>query len=397
MLATRRRRRSTRSRARLANRSLRAPNGTSPRAGNAAADAASRPRTPGHRSPTCRWPSRTTRSSTDERQGLLGLRLHRLRRHQRPVRYDPDAGSWTKLASAADTREDPAHGVIGGKFYAAGGWGAPVPRTPSWRSTTRPPTPGRPARQHPKPYAGSGSAVLDGKLYVGRWLHRERLRHHRRAGLRPGGQHLGHRSRPTRSRSPGSPAAPSTASSTAPVAPPTQAAPAHAYVYDPAADAWSPIADLPIDLWGSGVHRGQRHAAGLRRRRPQNSSALTNQGFAYDPASDAWTALPNSNNSLYRGGGACGFYKVGGNPGGSLAPPVAASEVLPGLRPRWAARTSAGCRRARPTVTLAAGRQRHGHRHAWTRSVPEITQPGDAHRRARRSAPTRRTRCRRWR
>jgi hypothetical protein len=33
------------------------------------------------------------------------------------------AGTWTKPAAAADTREDPAHGFIDGKFYAVGGWG----------------------------------------------------------------------------------------------------------------------------------------------------------------------------------------------------------------------------------------------------------------------------------
>jgi hypothetical protein len=58
------------------------------------------------------------------------------------------------------------------------------------------------------------------------------------------------------------------------------------------------------------------------------NSTVTNQGFAYDPNSGAWTALPNSNNALYRGGSACGFYKIGGSIGGTS--PLQNAEMLPG-------------------------------------------------------------------
>src|SRR5205814_2370789 len=56
---------------------------------------------------------------------------------------------------------------------------------------------------------------------------------------------------------------------------------------------------------------------------------VTNQGFAYDPGTRAWTTLPNANNTLYRGGSACGFYKVGGSTGGFN--PVKNVEALPGF------------------------------------------------------------------
>lgn len=44
---------------------------------------------------------------------------------------------------------------------------------------------------------------------------------------------------------------------------------------------------------------------------------------------DTWSDLPASNNVVYRGAGACGFYKVGGSTGGFT--PVPNSELLPGL------------------------------------------------------------------
>lgn len=59
------------------------------------------------------------------------------------------------------------------------------------------------------------------------------------------------------------------------------------------------------------------------------AGAVTNAGFAYDPAAGTWSALPNANQARYRGGAACGFYKVGGSSGGFTA--TADSENLPGL------------------------------------------------------------------
>ncbi len=58
-----------------------------------------------------------------------------------------------------------------------------------------------------------------------------------------------------------------------------------------------------------------------------NFATVTNEGFAYDPATDAWTPIPNSNNVVYRGASACGFYRIGGSSGGFS--PVPNSELLP--------------------------------------------------------------------
>lgn len=145
----------------------------------------------------------------------------------------------------------------------------------------------------------------------------------------------------------------------------------HAYVYDPAYDSWSAIADLPIDLWGSAYSSANGlllTSGGV------TAQGVTNQGFAFDPRTGSWTALPNANLGVYRAGGAAGFYKVGGSPGGSVTP-VVIVEVLPGYDQvgswdvSWLS-TSQQKVTLQPgasttvTVTLNA-------------SVPEITQPGD--------------------
>ncbi len=171
--------------------------------------------------------------------------------------YDPDSGAWTKLASAADTREAPAHGIIGGKLYAAGGWGSDGnpdakpeiydPAADTWTT----------GAANPKPYAGSGSAVLDGKLYVVGGCTADACG--------------------TTDVQVYDPAADTWSAAAAypePVAwescgaiggklycaggTTDAAAITHAYVYDPASDAWSPIADLPTDLWGAGYTAAER-------------------------------------------------------------------------------------------------------------------------------------------
>ena len=96
-------------------------------------------------------------------------------------------------------------------------------------------------------------------------------------------------------------------------------------VYNPGSDSWSPIAAMPIDLWGSfsGAANGMLVvSSGVT----QGFNVVTNEGFTYDPSADAWTALPNAQFPRYRGGGSCGFYKVGGSSAGFS--PMADSEKL---------------------------------------------------------------------
>jgi N-acetylneuraminic acid mutarotase len=243
--------------------------------------------------------------------------------------YDPVAGVWNKLASAADIRERPAGGFINGKLYAVGGWdstGAADPKLEIYNPATDSWSTGA---SDPKPYAASGSAVVGGKLYV------------------VGGcaaNSCG--SRDVQVYDPAGDSWTSAAAYPEPVSWESCGAIAgklycaggnndagtsmHSYVYDPATDAWSPLASMPIDLWGSAYTAANGRllvSGGVT----NSNRTITNQGFAYDPGTNTWTPLPNANNTLYRGGSACGLYQIGGNPGGSFGSPRTSSEVLPGF------------------------------------------------------------------
>ena len=283
--------------------------------------------------------------------------------------WSADTGAWTKLASAADTREAPSHGIIDGKLYVSGGWGPsgdPDAKTEvydiaagSWST----------AASASKPYAGAGSAVLDGKLYsVG------------------GCTATSCGTTDVTVYDPSSDSWSTAASYPEPVAwegcgaidgklycaggTTDDATISHAYVYDPSSDTWSPIADQPTDAWGA-YATGANGLLLVQGGAVQNSSALTNQTWAYDPSSDSWSALPNANASLYRGGGAPGFFAVGGMEGQT---PYKTAEELPGYDQTGGADVT-WLSESSTTVTLAPG--------AGTTvtvtldaSVPEITQPG---------------------
>ncbi|WP_030488595.1 S8 family serine peptidase [Micromonospora chokoriensis] len=83
------------------------------------------------------------------------------------------------------------------------------------------------------------------------------------------------------------------------------------YSYDPAKDAWTALPDIPVDSWGAqaGAAGGLLVIAGGT---VKNGTALTNRTLAYDPAARAWQDLPIFTVPAYRGGFACGAYKLGG-------------------------------------------------------------------------------------
>ncbi|MGH8960687.1 MAG: carboxypeptidase regulatory-like domain-containing protein [Jatrophihabitantaceae bacterium] len=239
--------------------------------------------------------------------------------------YDPTATTWSRLSDMSVTREAPVSAWINGKLYVTGGWGADLnptgvteaydPAAGSWTTLSA----------NPRPHAGSGTAVLDGKLYV------------------IGGctaNSCGVKDVQVYDPSDDS----WTAGTDYPDAIAWQACGAvggqidcaggtndsgtssKTYSFD--GTTWSPAADLPADAWGSAssVANGQLLVSGGV---INNSSSVTNEGWSFDPAAGAWTALPNSNNSYYRLGGACGFYKVGGSVS-NVDPAHADVEVLPG-------------------------------------------------------------------
>ncbi|MFI0896513.1 carboxypeptidase regulatory-like domain-containing protein [Streptomyces sp. NPDC020983] len=283
--------------------------------------------------------------------------------------YSADSGAWTELAPAADTREAPAHGVIGGKLYAVGGWGASGapdakleiydPATNSWST----------GASSPKPYAGAGSAVVGGRLYsVGGCT-----------GTACGTTDV-------TAYDPASDTWTQLAAYPEAVAweacggiggklycsggTTDDAALTHAYVYDPASDSWSPIADQPTDAWGT-AYTAANGLLLVKGGAVDAASALTNQAWAYRPDDNTWTALPNATASLYRGGGSTGFYAVGGLAG---QVPAKTAEVLPGYDQAdstdvsWLTESTGTLTLdpgASATVTLGLDA-----------SVPEITQPG---------------------
>lgn len=239
---------------------------------------------------------------------------------------DPAADTWTQLASAAEIHQAPGHGIIGGKLYIAGGWGAdgnPDPKLEIYDVATDTWTTGA---AEPAPYAGAGSAVLGGKLYV------------------VGGCDA--TTCGTTDVSVYDPAI-NTWTKTAPYPEPIAWTSCggidgklycaggtnnngdsvqHAYTYDPAANAWSALPDMPVPLWGAAYSAANGMlviSSGVT-----TGSTLTNQSFAYRPQTGTWNTLPNANTATYRDAGALGFYKLGGAPGSVI--PGATVEYLPG-------------------------------------------------------------------
>lgn len=244
--------------------------------------------------------------------------------------YDPSTMAWTSIADAPAALEAPAGTFVSGKMYVVGGWDASGaasstvyvydPTSDSWSQ----------AADIPETVSASAAADLNGQLYI------------------VGGCTTGNCA-PTSSKvysyDPGSDTWTQHADYPSPAAflacaglggqlvcaggvnADTNASSTATYTYDPGADTWTQGADMPYDDWGmaySGANNKLQVAAGVT----ANSATVTNQAAEYDPAANSWAMLPNANNAEYRGGGSCGFYKVGGSTGGFSPAPFA--EVLPG-------------------------------------------------------------------
>jgi N-acetylneuraminic acid mutarotase len=237
--------------------------------------------------------------------------------------YDPATGSWSAIAPLPEPLNASSAGFIGDTLYVAGGWdnfGNPSTDVYAYDSGTNSWTQ---AASLPAGVAAAGSAVVSGKLYV-------------IGGVVTGGA----ASAAAYSYDPGN-----NSWSQQPEYPAAMAFPAcggvdalvvcaggsgssaSTYVYTPGSSGWVKKTDMPDDAWGAATAtaNGKLEVMGGA---IDNGSAVTNQGFAYDPASDTWSALPDSNNAVYRGGGACGIYQVGGSLGGFQPTPF--TQNLPG-------------------------------------------------------------------
>ncbi|MDE2234548.1 MAG: carboxypeptidase regulatory-like domain-containing protein [Gammaproteobacteria bacterium] len=249
--------------------------------------------------------------------------------------YDPSTGTWTAIAPMPAALEKPAAAFIAGKLYVADGWtgsgnasGALYvydPSTGAWTTD---------AASNPAPEGGGASvAVLNNQMYL--------------MGGCPTGSSCG--DTPFVAYNPATdswtqlapyPHANSWASCGAVAgviycAGGTAGSTEYAdgYMYDASSNSWTAIAPIPVSsggLWASG-YIGNSLGLFVSGGVTANFSTVTNQGFVYTPGTNSWSALPNSNYTDYRGGSACGFYRVGGSSGGFT--PTNYFEVLPGITP----------------------------------------------------------------
>jgi N-acetylneuraminic acid mutarotase len=97
------------------------------------------------------------------------------------------------------------------------------------------------------------------------------------------------------------------------------------YRYSPSANTWTRAADMPQAGWGaiSSGNDGKLQVVG-------GIIGLTavNSVVEYDPVSNTWSSLPNAGSAVFRAGGSCGIYRVGG-----MTPTydtATSAEVLPG-------------------------------------------------------------------
>ena len=285
-------------------------------------------------------------------------------------RYDPGSDSWSAIADMADVRQKPAAAFINDKLYVVGGWGVfgdtltsleiYDPATNSWST-------GSPV---PVGYAAATAVALNGQMYV------------------IGGCSSSCGFTDVYRYDPDSDSWATVAPYPVPVSwngcgvirsqiycaggTTGSVETASTYVYNLASNSWTQLADLPQPQWGMGyiAVNGLLYISGGV---TDNFSTVTNEGFYYDPAGNTWSTLQNSNNAVYRGGSACGFYKIGGSTGGFT--PVPDSEVYPGLTDcavpmdvPWLSEdpisgTVAALTSQPVTITFNAG-------------VPEVDQPG---------------------
>jgi hypothetical protein len=240
--------------------------------------------------------------------------------------YDPVAQSWAPIADLPGARNAMTVGVVDGRIIATGGWGASGPDGTTWSYDPAANTWTKKAN-NPAPRSAAGQAVADGKLYAVGGCTTSSCTPMSNSVVRydPGSDTW-----ETVANYPKSVAFASCGGIDGIVyftgGNDGSAAHKAGYAFDPAANAWTTIADAPADTWASSfaVASGKLLVVG-----GVQGGAITNAGFAYDPGANAWSNLPNANTARYRGGAACGFYKIGGSSGSFNATPD--SEALPGF------------------------------------------------------------------
>ncbi|MFJ3762830.1 carboxypeptidase regulatory-like domain-containing protein [Streptomyces sp. NPDC090080] len=244
---------------------------------------------------------------------------------------EPGATAWSQRASASDQRGAVAHGFIGGKLYATGGWledgtSDPKlevydPKTDSW--TAKAPD--------PRPRGAAGSAVVGDDLYVIGGCESFCAAHV------SSNVDVYHAATNTWARVADYPlpidfvrcgtiggrvycAGGSSDSSDAV---------GDAYVYTPSTNSWAHVADMPQAVWGaaSAVANGRLLITGGR---TAGEVAPTARTYAFDPDMNAWTRLPDALIPQCRGAAGAGFTVVGGSTYGGASEAVPSAQNLAG-------------------------------------------------------------------
>jgi N-acetylneuraminic acid mutarotase len=238
--------------------------------------------------------------------------------------YTPSTNNWSSIAPLPQPLNAASAGFIGNTLYVAGGWdnfGNPSTTLYAYNLSTNT---WSQAASLPTAVAAAGSAVVSGKLYiVGGVTGTSGTTADAVYSYDPGNNSW--------SQQPNYPAAmafPSCGGVDATVVCAGGSGASNStYAYTPGAASWVQKANMPDDAWGAATAtaNGKLEVMGGA---INNGADVTNQAFAYVPSSNTWSAMPDSNNATYRGGAACGIYKVGGSIGGFT--PVPFTENLPG-------------------------------------------------------------------
>ncbi|WP_157875889.1 carboxypeptidase regulatory-like domain-containing protein [Streptacidiphilus griseoplanus] len=239
--------------------------------------------------------------------------------------YDQAGRVWRQKADAPSAVASASGAFIGGKFYVTGGyWVAPDfsslgietrtqvydPATDTWAI----------AADNPDALAGAGTAVLDGKLYAVGGMTTEDAFHATVSVYDPRtNKWSAVHSYPERVYGASCGAIAGKLYCAGGVTNLSSGGSGgrevkDAFVYDPARDSWTRIADLPIDMAQSayGVADGRLLVSGGF---TANASDVTGQAYAYDPAMDWWFPLPGAQegrNNAVGVVGAGGFHAIGG-------------------------------------------------------------------------------------
>ncbi len=267
--------------------------------------------------------------------------------------YDPATTTWTQLADMSTTREAPSSGWIGGKLYVTGGWGPDGTPTAATEVYDPDANTWTTLADNPAPHAAAGVAVQNGSLYLVGGCDASSCGSTDVEIYDPASDSWS--SGPSYPELVSWQACGSLSGAIYCAGGVSDAGTTvHTYAFD--GSQWGQVADLPADDWGgaSAVANGQLLVSGGV---INNFATITNEGWSYDAGSDSWSALPNSNTTVYRGAGACGFYKIGGS--SDSGPSQATSEVLPGYSECGGAATDVTWLRESPTtVSLAPGASR---------------------------------------